>query len=850
MGAKVQFERKTEANLPTDGMGEDGHVYVSTDNMNMYVGVRDRLLPVNRSPYYATCPTAAETSVKVATVDDTEHFSLKTGVMVTVKFSNVNSGNSGRAVQLNVNGTGAKDMKLHEPWEAGDCVTFVYDGTRWVATTGSSVRYTAGEGVAINDSNVVSAEVDSGNANGLSVGRDGLALSTATTSSAGAMSADDKAKLDGIEDGAQANVQIECHAAGDAMVHAFPSALYTRLQGVRNVASTTTLNTGKAADNNDLELDLRFTCVAKPTSQYNNIFGTMSGSYERYYLGICTWTSNYNIRLGVRSTNDSIDSGIPLVAGHTYSVQAKMREGIATMHVEDETSGSSFSGSMEYTVDIATVVNIYMLRRSYSGGTILNGVLEYHRAVMRRGGVTRFDYIPAQRLSDSAVGFYDTVSGELVTATAGEFVAGTVTENVNDIIVTVPDIPHNTSDLTNDGSDGTSPYVEASDLSAVATSGSYNDLSDRPTIPSISGLAVDADVVHKAGTESVTGYKAFNGGVGFVGNANTGLFSIIDSPLAPTHSVEMSMGAPYDDGEEGVAVVQMYDDTNVDHGGTVIVRGVNTPITDTDAANKAYVDDAVAGGGGGGSAGNSKVFYGTCDTAASTTAKAVTCANFASSDLVAGVMVLVRFSVKNTGAVASLTLNVQSTGAYNIKKLYTTSGISNLTNAAELAAGSVIPFIFTGSYWLVAGIDYNTNTHRTLATVAPLMDGTADVGTSTAVARQDHVHPTDTSRAADADVVHKAGAEVVTGAKTFMSSVMIKDAQLRFETAGSVNRTIVMNSSGTTVGGFAVFEMTDEDETDNLVLRGISNPVDRNDAANKAYVDDIVGDIETLLNAI
>lgn len=38
----------------------------------------------------------------------------------------------------------------------------------------------------------------------------------------------------------------------------------------------------------------------------------------------------------------------------------------------------------------------------------------------------------------------------------------------------------------------------------------------------------------------------------------------------------------------------------------------------------------------------------------------------------------------------------------------------------------------------------------TPATSSPLMDGTADVGTSTAYAREDHVHPTDTSRASTA----------------------------------------------------------------------------------------------------
>lgn len=43
-------------------------------------------------------------------------------------------------------------------------------------------------------------------------------------------------------------------------------------------------------------------------------------------------------------------------------------------------------------------------------------------------------------------------------------------------------VPTKTSDLTNDGSDGTSTYVEADDLATVATSGSYTDLSDKPTI--------------------------------------------------------------------------------------------------------------------------------------------------------------------------------------------------------------------------------------------------------------------------------------------------------------------------------------------------------------------------------
>ena len=104
--------------------------------------------------------------------------------------------------------------------------------------------------------------------------------------------------------------------------------------------------------------------------------------------------------------------------------------------------------------------------------------------------------------------------------------------------------------------------------------------------------------------------------------------------------------------------------------------------------------------------GNSKVFYGVCDTSAATTDKAVTCKGFTADDLKEGVMISVKFGYTNSGAVASLTLAVNDTSAYPIKKIYN-SGIKDLTSAGELYADAIIPFVFTGSYWLVTGMNYN-----------------------------------------------------------------------------------------------------------------------------------------------
>lgn len=63
--------------------------------------------------------------------------------------------------------------------------------------------YAAGNGIEISDANVVSAKVVAGN--GLSVGASGIAMGAASTTAAGAMSAADKTKLDGIDTGATAN---------------------------------------------------------------------------------------------------------------------------------------------------------------------------------------------------------------------------------------------------------------------------------------------------------------------------------------------------------------------------------------------------------------------------------------------------------------------------------------------------------------------------------------------------------------------------------------------------------------------------------------------------------------------
>lgn len=101
------------------------------------------------------------------------------------------------------------------------------------------------------------------------------------------------------------------------------------------------------------------------------------------------------------------------------------------------------------------------------------------------------------------------------------------------------------------------------------------------------------------------------------------------------------------------------------------------------AYNKAVAANSTA------NAANSKLSYGTCSTAAETAAKTVAITGFS---LVKGATVTVSFTNSNTAA--NPTLNVNSTGAKNIRM----NG-ANLTVMDSWSAGETVVFTYDGSYW-------------------------------------------------------------------------------------------------------------------------------------------------------
>ena len=108
---------------------------------------------------------------------------------------------------------------------------------------------------------------------------------------------------------------------------------------------------------------------------------------------------------------------------------------------------------------------LYIFSRSASTSALQSGTRFYGCTIVRNGVVTH-NLVPCIQTSNSAVGLYDTIPGDFI------YASGTAPS-------TTAAGPNVTS----------SNLIVASDLAAVATSGNYSDLLNKPTIPtSVNGL--------------------------------------------------------------------------------------------------------------------------------------------------------------------------------------------------------------------------------------------------------------------------------------------------------------------------------------------------------------------------
>ncbi len=198
--------------------------------------------------YYGVCSTGQGTKAKTVTVTPNLE-ELTTGTLIFVKFT---ASNTATNPTLNVNGLGAHPIYRYgttvpststaSSWNAGNVFALIYDGTGWqmvgwINTTYSSMtvaEYQAGTGTtarvitparlkgaiqywATGEENVLEGVQLDGT--DLTITNKKVNIPLASTTDPGAMSSADKTKLNGIETGAEVNVNADWNAtSGDAQI--------------------------------------------------------------------------------------------------------------------------------------------------------------------------------------------------------------------------------------------------------------------------------------------------------------------------------------------------------------------------------------------------------------------------------------------------------------------------------------------------------------------------------------------------------------------------------------------------------------------------------------------------------
>lgn len=134
--------------------------------------------------------------------------------------------------------------------------------------------------------------------------------------------------------------------------------------------------------------------------------------------------------------------------------------------------------------------------------------------------------------------------------------------------------------------------------------------------------------------------------------------------------------------------------------GAAAEKGVDTSITAGSTSTNLPTSGAVASFvEGQQKRGNATIFVGRCDSGADTSTKVVDCPDY--DQLVNGDIIYVHFSYTNNVQPYSLKLNVNSTGAKDIKTYSSTYAYVNLNSAKDIRKGVPVKFLYMGGYWVM-----------------------------------------------------------------------------------------------------------------------------------------------------
>lgn len=388
-------------------------------------------------------------------------------------------------------------------------------------------------------------------------------------------------------------------------------------------------------------------------------------------------------------------------------------------------------------------------------------------------------------------------------------------------------IPDSLSDLSSDSTHRTVTDSEKATWNAKSNfSGNYNDLTNKPTIPSTAGLATEAYVNDVAGTkvdkvngkglstnDYTTTEKNKLSGIASGAEVNQNAFSNVvvgtttiaaDSKtdsltIAAGDGVSITGDATNDkvtitnSGVRSISTGSSNGTISVNTNGTstnVAVKGLGSAAykatTAFDAAGSAdtalasakeYTDNKVSGLASTTFVGNKIDTHNTSTSAhndirdliSGLTTRLNTLAN--SDDTTLDQMSEVVAYIKNNKSLIDGITTSKVNVADIINNLTTNVTNKPLSAAQGAAIKNLIDALqedFDSHSHAISDVsglqsaldgkaDSSHGTHVSYSTTAPVMDGTASVGSASTVARSDHKHPTDTSRAAKTDLDSHTG---------------------------------------------------------------------------------------------
>ena len=410
----------------------------------------------------------------------------------------------------------------------GTTVTFASGNAALVPiVTNNNVTYSPTFGTAINtfaqgNDARFHNPVTIGTANGLSISTQALSLAAATTGSAGAMSASDKTKLDGIAAGATTNtgtvtsVSLTTPAAfsvtGSPITTSGTLAITaggTSAEYITGAGALATLNTANVPENTNLYFTTSRarTSISLTTTgttgaaTYDNTTGVLN--IPSYIGGVTSFNTrtgaivlssadvttaltytpvpnNRNLTINGVSFDLSADRSWTIASGVT---SFNTRTGAITPTAGDYTTALVTEVTNLYYTDVRARAAISLTTTGTSGSATYDNATGVLNIPAYQGGVTSFNTrTGAITLTSSDVTtaltytpYNATNPSAYIALTSLSFAAGNAGYNNTTGVIT---IPTNNTQLTNG-----SAYITLASLSFVAGSGGYNNSTGVITIP-------------------------------------------------------------------------------------------------------------------------------------------------------------------------------------------------------------------------------------------------------------------------------------------------------------------------------------------------------------------------------